>query len=60
MIEKKKIVLDPFVGSGTTCIASKLQGRRSIGVEMNKDYFEIAKARCKSFEEQLTIVEDCL
>ena len=57
---KGEIVLDPFMGSGTTCIASKLQGRRSIGVEMNKDYFEIAKARCKSFEEQLTIVEDCL
>jgi site-specific DNA-methyltransferase (adenine-specific) len=57
---KGEIVLDPFVGSGTTCIASKLQGRKSIGVEMNKDYFEIAKARCKSFEEQLTIVEDCL
>ena len=57
---KGEIVLDPFVGSGTTCIASKLQGRKSIGVEMNKEYFEIAKARCKSFEEQLTIVEDCL
>jgi DNA modification methylase len=57
---KGEIVLDPFMGSGTTCIASKLQGRKSIGVEMNKDYFEIAKARCKSFEEQLTIVEDCL
>ena len=57
---KGEIVLDPFVGSGTTCIASKLQGRKSIGVEMNKEYFEIAKARCKSFSEQVTIVEDCL
>lgn len=57
---KGEIVLDPFVGSGTTCIASKLQGRRSIGIEMNKEYFEIAKARCKSFEEQVTIVEGCL
>lgn len=57
---KGELVLDPFVGSGTTCIASKLQGRRSIGVEMNREYFEIAKARCKSFEEQVTIVEDCL
>jgi DNA modification methylase len=57
---KGEIVLDPFVGSGTTCIASKLQGRRSIGIEMNREYFEIAKARCKSFEEQVTIVEGCL
>jgi site-specific DNA-methyltransferase (adenine-specific) len=57
---KGEIVLDPFVGSGTTCIASKLQGRKSIGVEMCKEYFEIAKARCKSFSEQVTIVEDCL
>jgi len=50
--KKGEIVLDPFVGSGTTCIASFLQGRNSIGIEMSKEYFEIAKARCKIYQEQ--------
>lgn len=49
---KGELVLDPFMGSGTTCIASKLQGRRSIGIEMNKEYFEIAKARVSFYEQQ--------
>ena len=41
------IVLDPFMGSGTTGIACKLLNRKFIGIEMNKDYFEIAQARIK-------------
>ncbi len=39
------IVLDPYMGSGTTGIACKNIGRDFIGVEMNNEYFEIAKKR---------------
>lgn len=39
------IVLDPFMGSGTTAIAAKEHGRRSIGIELNMDYIEIAEER---------------
>lgn len=39
------LVLDPFIGSGTTCIACKNTLRNYIGVEVNKEYFEIAKQR---------------
>ena len=39
------VVLDPFVGSGTTCVASKLNGRNYIGFELNEDYCKIAKER---------------
>ncbi|QTA82342.1 SAM-dependent DNA methylase [Desulfonema limicola] len=42
------IVLDPFAGSGTTCIASKLLNRRYIGIEMNPEYHEIAVQRVKN------------
>jgi len=54
---KGGVVLDPFMGSGTTGIACRNLGFDFIGIEKEKEYFEIAKARCKSFEEQLTIVE---
>jgi len=39
------IILDPFVGSGTTCIAAKQLGRKFIGIELNPEYVEIARAR---------------
>ena len=44
---KDGIVLDPFMGSGTTGVAAALEGRRFVGVEMDPKYFEIAAARIK-------------
>jgi site-specific DNA-methyltransferase (adenine-specific) len=40
---KEDVVLDPFLGSGTTCIAARKLGRRSIGVEMDRSYCELAR-----------------
>ncbi|MCY1020418.1 DNA-methyltransferase [Pyxidicoccus sp. MSG2] len=39
------LVLDPFVGSGTTNVAARLLGRRSIGFDISAKYLAIAKAR---------------
>lgn len=39
------IVLDCFCGSGTTCVASKNTNRRYIGIEINKEYYDIAIKR---------------
>lgn len=39
------LVLDPFLGSGTTAVACKQLGRRYIGFENNQEYFDIAKKR---------------
>jgi len=40
-------VLDPFLGSGSTLIASYLAGRKGIGIEIDKNYCEIALERLK-------------
>ena len=39
------IVLDPFLGSGTTALVAEKLGRRWIGIEANPDYIEIANRR---------------
>ena len=45
------VVLDPFMGSGSTGIASQLEGFRFVGMEMDPDYFKIAESRINSYEE---------
>ena len=45
------IVLDPFMGSGSTGIAAQLEGFRFCGMEMDEDYFKIAEARIENHEE---------
>lgn len=42
-----KLILDPFMGSGTTGVACVKEGRSFIGIELDEDYFEIACKRIK-------------
>jgi len=44
------IVCDPFVGSGSTCIAAALLKRHYIGIEINPEYCSIAEKRVKWWE----------
>ena len=49
------IVLDPFCGSGTTCVAAKQLGRHYIGMEIDKKYHSIAEKRIKAETAQLEL-----
>lgn len=45
---KEQIVLDPFVGSGSTLIAAQNKGLSAIGFDINKDYISMAKNRLEN------------
>ena len=45
-----QIILDPFIGSGTTAIAAYNVGRKCVGIEKEDEYLEIAKRRIRHWE----------
>ncbi len=46
--EKGDVVLDPFCGSGTTCVAAKLLDRKYIGIDRSKDAVELSISRIEN------------
>ena len=54
---KNDIILDPFLGSGTTAVACKLLDRNFIGVEINPKYVEIANRRLANTYRQLELIK---
>jgi site-specific DNA-methyltransferase (adenine-specific) len=48
---KEDVVLDPFAGSGTSLVAAETLGRKWIGIELSKNYSQIATNRVRAFVE---------
>ena len=49
------VVLDPFIGSGTTAVAALMEKRHFVGFELNKEYYDRAVKRIKDEQAQLTL-----
>ncbi len=52
------LILDPFMGSGTTAVAARRRGRHFVGFELNPDYCQIAENRLASSEATLQILNN--
>ena len=55
--DENEIVLDPMVGTGTTCIAAKRLGRRFIGIDIDPKYVEISKQNLERIKP--TLINGC-
>ena len=51
------LILDPFLGSGTTAVACHKLNRRYIGFEIDKDYFDYASRRIEDAKKQISIFD---
>ena len=55
ILPEDKIIIDPFMGSGTTGKACKELGRDFIGIELNEDFYKIACDRIAREKQYLTL-----
>ena len=53
--KKSQLILDPFLGSGTTAVACERLNRRWIGIEISEEYCEISAKRIESEASQLKL-----
>ncbi|MGW8250210.1 MAG: DNA-methyltransferase, partial [Anaerolineales bacterium] len=51
---KGDVVLDPFAGSGTTCLSALADGRHYVGYEISPQYIQHARQRLKTRQEELS------
>lgn len=45
--QREKIIIDPYCGSGTTLVAAKILGHKYIGIDISKDYVDLAKKKIR-------------
>jgi site-specific DNA-methyltransferase (adenine-specific) len=58
--KENAVILDPFLGSGTTAIACLKLNRNFIGIEKESDYVKIAEARIKPYLSQTKLNKEAV
>jgi len=56
--EKKKLIIDPYCGSGTTLIAAKILGHNFIGIDISKEYVKFSEKRLKNYKAEEKYVNE--
>jgi DNA modification methylase len=56
--EPGDMVLDPFIGSGTTALAAAQLGRKYIGIDINEEYVELSRQRTSEIQIRFPLVAD--
>ena len=56
--KKDQVILDPFMGSGTTGVVAKRLSRKFIGIELDREYFDISKERISKVNSTKVILTD--
>lgn len=57
---KGDLILDPFIGSGTTAVAAEELGRKWIGIDKNKKYVELTNSRVNTFRNKAKMAPGCV
>jgi site-specific DNA-methyltransferase (adenine-specific) len=52
------LILDPFIGSGTTAVAARMEGFRCIGIDTSEEYVAHAAERLQHGDDGLTTIAD--
>jgi DNA modification methylase len=56
--EENGVILDPFVGSGTSAVAAKKLGRNYIGIDIMQEYCDLSESNLKEIEQyQFSLIE---
>lgn len=58
MDEKKGIIIDPYCGSGTTLVASKILEHNFIGIEISKEYINFAEKRLRDYKSEMKYAQE--
>ncbi|MBC8174486.1 MAG: site-specific DNA-methyltransferase [Candidatus Marinimicrobia bacterium] len=54
---KEDVILDPFVGSGTTCLSALKDGRNYVAYDIDPEYIKLAENRISTYKGQLGLFE---
>jgi len=56
--KKGGVIIDPYCGSGTTLVATKILGHHYIGIDISREYVEFSIKRLKNYKKEIKAVEE--